>query len=216
MSMFIQQTPKAIDAGVFHNDVISVGNQNVLLCHEDAFVDQANALQQIKQKYDQTFHSRVHIVVFTDQEISLEDAVSSYLFNSQLITRPDGPMTLVCPLDCQENRSAHRCLQRLVSEDNPVDQVEFFDLRQSMNNGGGPACLRLRVVLTEAQQTHIHQGVILNDQLHDQLVAWVNKHYREELKPDDLRDPKLLDETRTAIAALATILDLPPDVLLDS
>ena len=216
MSMFIQQTPKAIDGGVFHNDVIAVGNLNMFLCHADAFVQQAEIFAQIKEQYKRSFDSRMHIVEFSNREISLEETVSSYLFNSQLITRPDGPTTLVCPLDCKENQSAHRCIQRLISEDNPVDRVEFFDLRQSMNNGGGPACLRLRVVLTEEQQARMHQGVILTTELYEQLVAWVEKHYREELQPDDLRDPSLLNETRSAIGELATILDLPTEVLLDS
>ncbi len=215
MSLFVQQTPKAIDAGVFHNDVISVGNQNVFLCHSDAFVDQPETLTQIKEQYQQSFDTRVHLVEFTHREISLQEAVSSYLFNSQLITRPDGPMILVCPLECKENQSAHHCIERLISEDNPVDQVEFFDLRQSMNNGGGPACLRLRVVLTEPQQSGMHQGVILTDALYEQLVAWVEKHYRTELQPDDLRDPHLLDETRLAMSELAALLKFPCEVLID-
>lgn len=215
MSMFIQQTPQAIDAGVFHNDVIAVGNQNVLLCHEDAFVGQSAQLVRIKEQYKRSCDSRIHIVEFTNREISLEAAVHSYLFNSQLVTRPDGPMILICPQECKENPSAIRCIERLISEDNPVDRVEFFDLRQSMNNGGGPACLRLRVVLTEAQQSRLHPGVLLTDALYQRLVAWVEQHYRQELRPDDLRDPSLLDETRTAIGELATILDFPAGVLFE-
>jgi succinylarginine dihydrolase len=215
MTMFIQQAPQAIDAGVFHNDVIAVGNQNVLMCHQEAFVNQPENLTQIRKQYQRSCDSRIHIVEFTSREISLEQAVSSYLFNSQLITRPDGPMVLVCPLECKENPSAFHCIERLISEDNPVDRVEFFDLRQSMNNGGGPACLRLRVVLTEAQQSRIHPGVILTATLHERLVTWIEKHYREELAPDDLRDPDLLDETRSAISELAAILNLPADVLMD-
>lgn len=213
-AMFIQQTPKAIDAGVFHNDVISVGNQNVLLAHEDAFVNQAETLKSITDRFEHLFDSRLSIVEFSSEEISLEDTVASYLFNSQLVTRPDGSMTLVCPIDCQENAHALRCTERLVTEDNPIDDVKFFDLRQSMNNGGGPACLRLRVVLDEAQQSAMHTGVVLTEELHDQLVAWVNENYREELKPDDLRDPNLVEETKSTISKLADILKLNKNVLL--
>lgn len=213
-TIYLQQNPRAIDAGVFHNDVISVGNQNVLLAHQQAFVDQAESLSKLRRAFEQNFDSQLHVVEFLNDEISLTDTVNSYLFNSQLLTRPDGGMTLVCPRDCQETPAAIACTKRLVSEDNPVDQVEFSELRQSMNNGGGPACLRLRVVLNEAQQRAMHPGVILTEELFDSLVSWIEKHYREEIRPDDLRDPKLLVETRDATAALCGILDLPTETLL--
>ncbi len=214
--VFAQQNPDAIDAGVFHNDVISVGNQNVLLCHEMAFVDQTKTLAKLKQKFAQMFVSELHVVEFSNSEIPMADVVSSYLFNSQLLTRPDGKMTLVCPIEVKENENARRCTERLISENNPVDDVAFLDLRQSMNNGGGPACLRLRVVLDEDQQASIHQGVILTDSLYEQLKSWVESNYREQLIPDDLRDPKLFDESLSAMESLARILDLPADVILDS
>ena len=125
-------------------------------------------------------------------------------------------MSMICPVECQENEAARRCTQRIVDEDNPVDDIRFLDLRQSMNNGGGPACLRLRVVLNDAQQSAMHQGVVLTDGLYNRLVDWVNSNFREQLLPDDLRDPNLIDESRRAMASLAGILDLPVDVLQDS
>jgi len=213
-TVHLQQTPAAIDAGVFHNDVISVGNENVFLTHVQAFVDQNAMLSQVRQMFEQQFDSPLQVVEFSDGEMSLSETVSSYLFNSQLLTRPDGGMTLICPLDCKSSSSAYACTQRLIAEDNPVDQVEFFELRQSMNNGGGPACLRLRVVLTEEQQKAMHSGIILTKKLYGSLVKWVEKNYRNELIPDDLRDPNLLTETRDAIHELCGILDLPTDVLL--
>lgn len=210
-----QQNPQAIDAGVFHNDVISVGSQNVLLCHELAFVDQAQCLATVKTLYQDRFGSPLHVIEFSSKELHPDDAVRSYLFNSQLVTRPDGKMTMVCPIECEEIESAHRCTQRILSEPNPVDEIKFMNLRQSMNNGGGPACLRLRVVLTESQQGKIHQGVVLTERLAEELESWINSHYRESLVPEDLRDPKLLDESFAALEALAPILQLPTSVLLD-
>jgi succinylarginine dihydrolase len=212
---FVQQNPLAIDAGVFHNDVISVGNQNVLLCHELAFFNQQSQTDAIRSLFEQEFGSPFYLVQFPDSEIGLEDTVASYLFNSQLVTRADGNMTLICPIECQENEVAHRCTERILGEDNPVDEVAFLELRQSMNNGGGPACLRLRVALTEAQQAAIHPGVILTDALYEKLVAWVGSNYREQILPDDLRDPSLIDESLTAIEQLAGILELSADTLLD-
>ncbi len=210
-----QQNPDAIDAGVFHNDVISVGNQNLLLAHELAFVDQARCLQNARTRFESDFQVPLHIVEFASSEISLSDAVRSYLFNSQLVTRNDGQMTLMCPIECQEIESAQRCAERLLEESNPVDEIVYLNLRQSMNNGGGPACLRLRVVLTECQQQAMHQGILLTETLAHQLEAWINNHYRETLHPDDLRDPHLIDESLAALEELATILRLPRDVVLD-
>ncbi len=213
--VFAQQNPAAIDAGVFHNDVISVGNQNVLLCHEMAFVDQADTTQRLKTTFQEIFDQTLFVIEFSNQEIPIEDVVASYLFNSQLLTRPDGKMTLVCPIEVKKNDAARSCTERLISESNPVDTVQFLDLRQSMNNGGGPACLRLRVVLNEEQQASVHQGIVLTDSRYKQLTSWVNSSYREQLTPNDLRDPKLIDESLSAMESLATILDLPPSVLLD-
>ena len=77
-----------------------------------------------------------------------------------------------------------------------------------MRNGGGPACLRLRVVLTERELSAMHQGVLLTDQLSERLVKWVHTHYRDRLAPDDLKDPNLLRESREALNDLTGILGL--------
>jgi succinylarginine dihydrolase len=207
--LFIQQNPRAVDAGVFHNDVICVGNQNVLLCHQDAFVDQATVLAEVRRRFESLDDEELTIREFSRDEISLRDAVQSYLFNSQLVTLPDGGMSLFCPTECQSNAAASRCIDRLLAEDNPIQQAHYIDLRQSMNNGGGPACLRLRVVLTDRQRARLHPGIVLTDALYGQLVRWVHGHYRDELCPDDLRDPSLIDESYRAAVALANILQLP-------
>lgn len=206
--LLIQQSPQAIDAGVFHNDVISVGHQNVLLCHEFAFINQPQVLADVQSKFQSLFDQPLFVVEFSDRELPLHDAVTSYLFNSQIVTRPDGGMTLVCPSECESTPTAKRSTERLLAEDNPIDQVLFLDLRQSMNNGGGPACLRLRVLLNDTQQAAIAQGVRLTDELYAQLVNWVEAHYRDQLSPDDLRDPSLLSEVETAFEQLASILGL--------
>ena len=214
-TFFLQQNPDAIDAGVFHNDVISVGNQNVLLCHEFAFVDQTNQLQRIRDRFQNNFQQPLHLIEFSSAELPLSCAVESYFFNSQLVTRPDGGMTMVAPLESKDIRSAQQSIDRLIEENNPVDQVQFVDLRQSMNNGGGPACLRLRVAMSEAEIAAMHQGVLFSDRLYEQLVNWVEKHYRKRLSDKDLLDPNLPEEVVRALVELAKILDLPEEVLLD-
>ena len=207
--LFIQQHPEAIDAGVFHNDVICVGHQNVLLCHELAFLNQREVETGLRQRYRQLFDDELILIRLPNADLPINEAVSSYLFNSQVLTRPDGAMMLVCPTECESNPHASRSVQQILEGDNPIDQAFFIDLRQSMNNGGGPACLRLRVVLSENEQQQLHSAIRLTDSLYTELVDWVQRHYRDELHPDQLRDPALLDETRRAHQELGRILDLP-------
>jgi succinylarginine dihydrolase len=144
-----------------------------------------------------------------DADVSVADAVSSYLFNSQLLSKPDGKMALVVPQECQENPAVARYLQGLVASGGPIDELICFDLRQSMRNGGGPACLRLRVALTDAEAAAMQQGVIMTEPLYVKLVAWVEKHYRDRLMPSDLADPAFAVEVKTAMSELSNILGLP-------
>ena len=142
-------------------------------------------------------------------EVSLSDAVSTYLFNSQLVSAParEG-MTLILPSEAQDNVATREYIQRLLEEDNSISHADFFDLRQSMRNGGGPACLRLRVVLSDDDLLAMGSQSILSDDLYDDLVSWVEKHYRESVEPEDLCDPQLMMENFAALDELTQILDL--------
>ncbi len=203
--MLIQQTPEAIDAGVFHNDVISVGNENVLLMHELSFVDQGNVVGDIQEFFGES-ESTIYPIEFSQSQLPIEDAISSYFFNSQIITRPNGKMTLICPQEVDENPSASKCAQQLVHDDCPIDAVQFFDLRQSMNNGGGPACLRLRVVVTEEELALLDSTFRLDDAKAERLGNWIESHYRDELNLDDLADPAMAVEADMAMCELKSIL----------
>ena len=208
-TVFVQQDPETIDQGVFHNDVIAVGNANVLFYHEKAFVNETVSIAAVDRALA-GLQSELRPIRVKNSDVTVDDAVSSYLFNSQLLAKPDGKrMALVVPQECQENQAVARYLDELVCSGGPVDELMTFDLRQSMRNGGGPACLRLRVVLTDAEAAAMHQGVIMTDALYERLVAWVEKHYRDRLVPSDLADPKLALEVQTALEELAIILDLP-------
>ncbi|EWH00428.1 hypothetical protein Q427_19580 [Halomonas sp. BC04] len=143
------------------------------------------------------------------EAVSLEDAVASYLFNSQLLTNPDGSMTLVVPGECQEREAVWRTIQdHLLAGNNPIGEVLVKDVKQSMRNGGGPACLRLRVALSQVERSALTGRVLLNDGLHEELTAWVGRHYRDRLAPDDLADPQLADETLAALDELTRILQI--------
>jgi succinylarginine dihydrolase len=207
-TVFASQNPDVIDQGVFHNDVIAVGNGNVLFYHEQAFADEAGVLNNLRAAMAGVDAELAPVRVDT-RAVPVADAVSSYLFNSQLLTKPDGAMALVVPHECQENQAVARYLEQLVAGDGPIDELIDFDLRQSMRNGGGPACLRLRVVLTAAEAQAMHQGVIMNEALYARLVQWVEAHYRDRLEPKDLADPQLAIECACALEELTQILGLP-------
>jgi succinylarginine dihydrolase len=203
--VFAQQNPDAIDAGVFHNDVIAVGNRNVLFFHELAFADTDATLAAVRRALAPT--ELVAIMVPTSR-VSLAAAVSSYVFNSQLLSRPDGRMVLIVPIECRADDSVAAYLDELVQSGGPIAAVEAFELRQSMQNGGGPACLRLRVVLDQASQAAVLPSVWIGDRLHAQLASWVMRHYRDRLQPSALGDPALLVESRTALDELTQLLGL--------
>ncbi|MFD2191007.1 N-succinylarginine dihydrolase [Pistricoccus aurantiacus] len=203
--VFAQQHPRAIDAGVFHNDVISVGNGPVLLYHEMAFLDEERTLDELRAKLG----TPLIPVRVPEETVSLEDAVATYLFNSQLLANADGSMTLVVPGECRANENVWRAIQDLLlAGPNPIGEVLVKDVKQSMRNGGGPACLRLRVVLSEAERRALSGRVLLDDDLYAELVGWVERHYREELAPEDLADPQLARETLAALDELTGILEI--------
>jgi len=206
-TVFIQQNPDVIDQGVFHNDVIAVSNRNVLFHHQQAFLNQTQALDEISQKMSALGHQFISVEVPTAQ-VSVADAVGTYLFNSQLLSKPDGKMMIVVPEESRQNQRVWDYLSSLINSHGPINEVNVFDLRESMRNGGGPACLRLRVVLTDAELQAVAPGVLMNDSLFFTLNNWVDRHYRDRLTEADLADPQLLIENRQALDELTRILGL--------
>ncbi len=200
--VFAQQNPEAIDAGVFHNDVISVGNESFFFYHEKAFVNTQQVIEEMQRKAKYLICYRVDAA-----QLSLEEAVKTYLFNSQIVTLQNGDMTLIAPKEAETSQSAKKVIDSML-QITPVHHVHYVPLHQSMQNGGGPACLRLRVVLTESELAAMHQEVILTDSLSETLEQWITKHYRDNLSPEDLSDPSLLNESRTALDELTQILRL--------
>ncbi|MCI0573427.1 MAG: N-succinylarginine dihydrolase [Myxococcaceae bacterium] len=202
--LFPQQDPAGIDAGAFHTDVVAVGNGSFLMLHERAFLDSEALLTRLHGLLGPSFR----FTVASEAELPVADAVKAYPFNSQVLTLPDTSMVIVAPLEARESRTAHRFLERVVAEDNPVKKVHYLDVRQSMNNGGGPACLRQRITLTEEERRAVKANVFFTEALDARLVAWVKKHYRETLSGKDLEDPQLARECLTALDELTQILEL--------
>lgn len=206
-TVFVQQNPEVIDQGVFHNDVIAVSNGNVLLHHQQAFLNQNTAFAEIEQKLAKVGAQFQSLEVPTSK-VSVNDAVTSYLFNSQLLSKKDGSMMIVVPEETQRNPRVWAYLNELIAGNNPINEMRVFDLRESMSNGGGPACLRLRVVLTQAELAAANQGSLMSDDLYGSLTSWVNKHYRDRVNEADLADPALLMENRVALDELTRIMNL--------
>lgn len=206
---FAQQHPHAIDAGIFHNDVISTGNGNFFLYHEDAFVDTGSVISHLQQMMAKNCDTELKLYKISSQQIFLSEAVSTYLFNSQIVTLPDGNMLIIATGQCRDNPKAVRLLNDLVQDPElPINNVLYIKLDESMRNGGGPGCLRLRLRLTDYELNACHQGIIFNDIRYTQLKDWINKYYREELTIKDLRDPDLLNESQNALNDLTQILKL--------
>lgn len=205
----IQQNPSAIDAGVFHNDVISVGNRNTFLYHECSFVDTPSVMDQLRERFQDRYNTTLHLIKVSADQISLQSAVKSYLFNSQLLDLPGGGILLAAPHECQRQSEIRNFINAAIQDPaNPIQEVLYFDLRESMRNGGGPACLRLRVVLSQEEVAALNARVILDEPLYNDLRNWILRHYREQLLPADLADPALLEESQQALHSLHSLIQL--------
>lgn len=202
-TIFVQQSKAALDAGAFHNDVVGVANGTVLFLHEQSFEDRAAAFAAIRKAAP-----FAEIVEAPKSAVSLEDAISSYLFNSQLLSLPGGEMALVLPKESEENPRVKIFIDETISKNNPINRAIFMDVRESMRNGGGPACLRLRIVLSDDEIAAANPQFLLDDAKFDALEAWATKHYRDRLTPDDLKDPAFMVEALAAIDALTQLLGM--------
>ncbi len=202
-TLYVQQKPETIDAGVFHNDVIAVTNGNVLFCHQRAFVEQDDTYNRIRSVFPE-----LEVIEVPENSVSVSDAVNSYLFNSQLLSLDDKNMVLIAPAECEKNDQVRNYLNDLLTQNTAISEVRYYDVQQSMKNGGGPACLRQRIVLNGEEQAEVNQSVLLTEQRYHALCDWVKKHYRDHLSASDLADPKLLEESRVALDELTQLLNL--------
>ena len=208
--VLVRQARAAIEGGAFHNDVVCVGTRTCLFHHERAFEDTAAAHESLRRAADGLFEPV--FVEVSEAELPLADAVSSYLFNSMLVQPPgEDRLTLVAPVESRETATAYGVAEALAASNGPIGRVEYVDVRQSMRNGGGPACLRLRVVLTEEELAVANPRQRLNPELLEALNGWAERRYRDRLSVGDLADPALLDESRAALDELTALLGLGGD-----
>jgi succinylarginine dihydrolase len=199
-TLFVEQSEQAIAAGAFHNDVVAVANERVLFAHEQAFADR-DAVHAACERGVAGFE----LVEVPAAEVPLADAVSSYLFNAQLVTSPNGETTLIVPEEARETGSVWGWIERHLAGNGPIRRVEVVDVRQSMANGGGPACLRLRVV---ADPATIDPRFLVDEAKLDRIADVIAANWPEEIDRRELRDPDLIRDIEDARAALLDALDL--------
>jgi succinylarginine dihydrolase len=199
-TMFVEQSPEAIAAGAFHNDVVAVANERVLFAHEQAFADKTGFYGQLARLLRD-----LELVEVPDSEVPIADAIRSYLFNSQLVTPPDGAMTLVAPTECRGTPSVAAWIERHLASNGAIRRVEFVDVRQSMANGGGPACLRLRVA---CDPEDVDPRFLIDERKLDLLADVITRTWPKEIAADDLQSPSLIAAVRGARAALVEALEL--------
>jgi len=199
-TLFVQQSEAAIAAGAFHNDVVAVANEHVLFAHEQAFEDKHGFYAALKALLPQ-----VEIVEVPASVVSLADAVKSYLFNAQLATVPEGAMTLILPGEARETGPVWAWLEAMVAGNGPIRRLAVVDVRQSMANGGGPACLRLRVV---ADPATVDPRFLVDEAKLDRIAACIVEHWPERIALEDLADPALCARIEAARRALLDLLGL--------
>lgn len=198
--LMIQQSETAVAAGAFHNDVVAVANETVLFTHEQAFEDREAGYAAIRAAFP-----AVQIVEVPASAVSLADAIKSYLFNAQLVTLPSGGQALVLPSEAQEVPAVWTYLEQMVAGNGPIRQLVPVNVRQSMANGGGPACLRLRVV---ADPATIDPRFTATHERLDRIETVVARHWPERIAPAELADPALVVTVREARIALLDAMEL--------
>jgi len=199
-TLHVAQSEAAIAAGAFHNDVVAVADGLTLFAHEQAFADPAAFYADLRRLLPE-----VSIVEVPASAVPLGDAITSYLFNAQLVTLDEGGQALILPAEARETRSVWAWLETMIAGNGPIRRLELVDVRQSMANGGGPACLRLRVV---ADPATVDPRFLVDDAKLDLVAALVEANWPESIAPDQLTDPALWARIEQARAALLDLLGL--------
>ena len=199
-AVFVEQNPEAIAAGAFHNDVVAVANGRVLFTHDAAFADQQGAYAAIRAAFP-----ALEVVEVPSSAVTLQEAIRTYLFNAQLLTLPSGEMALIVPEECRESASVWAWVEAMLATNGPIRQVIPVDVRQSMANGGGPACLRLRVVCDPAT---VDPRFLLDEAKADLIEGVIARNWPEQIDPSDLGSDSLAASVIAARLALLDALDL--------
>jgi succinylarginine dihydrolase len=213
-TLFVEQNAEAIKQGVFHNDVIAVSNENLLLVHEAAYENGMDDISKIESAYNALHpQNKLQLLVIKESDLTVEEAVHSYFFNSQIVTKSDGQMVVIAPLELKnlyDGKAAALMDKILASSGNSIDEVKYLDLRQSMRNGGGPACLRLRVPVSKLQAEALRKntGMLINENRLAEMEDLIERYYTESLTPEGLRNHELYRNSQDLLAELSQLLKI--------
>ena len=187
---------------------MATSHRNVWLHHEHAYIDADKTILEIEERFELVTQQSLHRCKITAAELPLCDAVSSYLFNGQLLPSDRGPelMTMLCPEQVRETPTALRAIESLIDSDGPIVACEFVELRESMNNGGGPACLRLRVPMNEANWKNLPGNLRFSETIADQLCRVIESTYPAKLETSDLTSLELVHQVKLAVQELNRVL----------
>ncbi|UZK66866.1 N-succinylarginine dihydrolase [Sphingomonas sp. M1-B02] len=199
-TFFVQQSEEAIAGGAFHNDVVAVANGKVLFAHEQAFAEKDIFYERLRAAMPE-----IEIVEVPAASVTLADAIASYLFNAQLVTPPSGEMTLIVPEEARETAPVWNWLQAHIAGNGPIRRLETVDVRESMGNGGGPACLRLRVV---ADPATIDPRFLVDEARLDRIEEVIAAHWPDAIQASAIADPALVAQIESARRALLEALGI--------
>ena len=212
-TFFFKQHPDAIDAGAFHNDVVAMSHENLLIHHQFAFTEDAS-LAKLEQGYRRLTGQDLIRIEVAGSQLSIEDAVKTYLFNSQIVSpaknddsrykTSDKPV-IICTSQVRDHAPARVLVDRWVAE-GIFAASEYVDLDQSMSGGGGPACLRLRVPMPEQEVGSIAAVSIWSESTDDRLRRAIEQHYTSELTIDELASEEFHVQARRAQNQIVKLL----------
>jgi succinylarginine dihydrolase len=207
-TLFLKQHPAAIDAGAFHNDVVAISDGDLLIHHEFAFQEPPATLERLETRFRQRTGGELGRIVVKQTELSIEDAVATYLFNSQVLSvdrEGNRRRVLLSPLQVRDDAKAARLVKRWQDEGR-FCEVHHVDLGQSMDGGGGPACLRLRLPLRQEEVALLPSHRTWSEGLDDALRQAIQASYPTSITLDDLVQPDVLEQVMEARKRVAAVL----------
>lgn len=206
--VYLQQNPEVIDQGVFHNDVIAMSHQNIVIFHEKAFRFSDEGIDEIKEKFKKKTNQELIILQIHDSDILVGEAVSSYLFNSQIVSNSNGEYTLIAPIECQAHLQAKMVIEKIIMKKTPITKVVYQDVSQSMNNGGGPACLRWRFIINTNELNAVNTSCMMTEDLYYYLKDWITQHYLDSCDFQQLFEVKYIENNKLALTELYQKLNI--------
>lgn len=198
-----QQNPYVIDLGVFHNDVIFSSHKSFIMLHEAAFVNWGTIEEALRHRIGA---DGIIVDIVSSEELTVEEAVDTYLFNSQIVTGTDGKMHIISTVEARDHQRARQTLERIVRKHPFIEKLHFVDVSESLRNGGGPACLRLRVELSADQWKDLPQEIKFSADKYAALYEIITRRYPEEITLEDFKDPDFVKKALETTDEIRSIL----------